>query len=794
MPTVEPQLSIDDILIKEQLMSDEVSSNGQNSLRTSRSSLIKRKKRHDGNHQCLPMAFAASLFGILVTVCLLLALAFLAIRNRPCEQPRPSTGPLTLREERDKLDRISKELSDQLSSARIKQNMRWMAETSHIAGTIENAVLIRRLSEEYDRLGFKVKTYNYSVLLNYPDFDNPNTVEVEKEGNLWWRLSHGRGHPSGPQQAVNEQLDGRSEVWWNAYSADGLVEGRMVYCNYGTVDDFNTLEEMGIDVEGAIVLIRYGALVRSEKVEEAEKRGAIGVVLYSDPAQYVDSNSNGTFPHSSSLPGLDAQRGSVGRVPGDPLTPLLPALPYVTRSETLESLRRKKVLPSIPVTPISYDDAQRIMDYMDGPTITRADWIGGLATYRWSSLRRFRLNVRSRFAKRTITNIIAVLEGKEEPDRWVMLGNHVDAWGKGAIDPVSGTAVQLEVARVMAKVLEQHPPRRTIVFCHWDGEEFGLIGSNEWIEQRLGVLQRRAVAYINVDHIAGGSSLDIKAVPLLYRAIVEASQRTSYSDGSSGESLLDSWRHFRRRGPFLGDRAVPEIGLPAGGSDYQRFITFAGIPAADIKLEQRPGQSYALYHTMYETPWTVENLIDPKFASLTSVGHLWVEIVHRLANSLVIPFNALDYAQSLLVLFHKAEVHLSKMELTKTISWLPHKLSSLKEALRRFHNVARTIQAEVQDIASGQNEVTIQRLNSINSRLQYIERSFLNPTATMEQPYYRHLVFSPSMHSTRITSFSSILDPALGYYRSHNETHLHSLALAITNVQYAVESAIDALH
>nr|CDJ83816.1 Peptidase M28 domain containing protein [Haemonchus contortus] len=204
-----------------------------------------------------------------------------------------------------------------------------------------------------------------------------------------------------------------------------------------------------------------------------------------------------------------------------------------------------------------------------------------------------------RFAKRTITNIIAVLEGKEEPDRWVMLGNHVDAWGKGAIDPVSGTAVQLEVAQVMAKVLEQHPPRRTIVFCHWDGEEFGLIGSNEWIEQRLGVLQRRAVAYINVDHIAGGSSLDIKAVPLLYRAIVEASQRTSYSDGSSGESLLDSWRHFRRRGPFLGDRAVPEIGLPAGGSDYQRFITFAGIPAADIKLEQRPGQSYALYHTMF---------------------------------------------------------------------------------------------------------------------------------------------------------------------------------------------------
>ncbi|KIH61887.1 hypothetical protein ANCDUO_07834, partial [Ancylostoma duodenale] len=169
---------------------------------------------------------------------------------------------------------------------------------------------------------------------------------------------------------------------------------------------------------------------------------------------------------------------------------------------------------------------------------------------------------------------------------------------QGAIDPISGTAVQLEVARVAAKVFGSSPPRRSLVFCHWDAEEFGLIGSSEWIEQRLGVLQRRGVAYINVDHIAGGTSLDIKAVPLLYRTIVEASQRTPYSGASSGESLLDSWRHFRRRGPFVGDRAVPEIGLPAGGSDYQRFITFAGIPAADVKLEPRPGHSYALYHTM----------------------------------------------------------------------------------------------------------------------------------------------------------------------------------------------------
>ncbi|CAJ0590177.1 unnamed protein product [Cylicocyclus nassatus] len=790
MPSVASPLVIDDFLARERLMSDETSSNGQNSLRTSRSSLIRRKKSGEHRDQWLPVAFAASLFGILATVSLLFVMALIALRHKPCEE-QISPNIVHLRENREELDRISQQLSSTFDPARIKENLRWMAQTSHIAGTIENAAIIRRLADEYIRLGFTVKTYNYSVLLNYADFERPNTVEVEEEDGTWLRLSRGRGHPSGPPQAVNEHLDGRSEVWWNAYSANGSVEGRIVYCNFGTFEDFRILEEMGISVNGAVVLIRYGGLVRSEKVIEAEKRGAIGAILYSDPAQYVTSNKNATFPNSSSLPGFAAQRGSLGRVPGDPLTPLLPSLPYVTRTETIASLRRKRLLPDIPVTPIGYDDAQKIMEYMDGPVVTRADWIGGLSTYKWFSQRKFQLNVRSRFAKRTITNIIAMMEGIKEPDRWVMVGNHVDAWGKGAIDPISGTAVQLEVARVAAKVFGANPPRRSLVFCHWDGEEYGLIGSSEFIEQRLGVLQSRAVAYINVDHIAGGKSLDIKAVPLLYRTIVEAAQRTPYSDNND-ESLLEFWRHFRRRGPFVGDRAVPEIGLPAGGSDYQRFITFAGVPAADLKLEPSPGQSYALYHTMFETPWTVENLIDPKFLSMASIGRLWLEIAHRLASSLVIPFNVLDYAQSLLVLFHKVEVQVAKLDIAREAPWLPHKLSSLKEALRRFYNTARRIQMEAEDIANAATDITPERLESINLRLQHIERSFIDSNS--QNPYYRHLVFSPSSHAPRFTSFSSILDPALDYHLSRNETDLHNLAMAITKVQYAVETAIDTLH
>uniref|UniRef100_A0A0K0D2R1 TFR_dimer domain-containing protein n=1 Tax=Angiostrongylus cantonensis TaxID=6313 RepID=A0A0K0D2R1_ANGCA len=311
-----------------------------------------------------------------------------------------------------------------------------------------------------------------------------------------------------------------------------------------------------------------------------------------------------------------------------------------------------------------------------------------------------------------------------------------------------------------------------------------------------------AVAYINVDHIAGGELLDIKAVPVLYRAILEAvkriftnrsSLRAPYTNGSSTESFLDSREHLRSGGPSTHNRGVLEIGLPSGGSDYQRFITFAGIPAADLKLEPRPGQSYALYHTMYETPWTVENLIDPSFSSFTSIGQLWIEIVHRLANSLVIPFNVLDYAQSLISLFRKVEVFLSKMDLRKASPWLPHKLNNVQVALRRFQSACRKIQLEAQDITSGLSDVSIQRLDSINTRLQYAERSFLDST-DVSNPFYRHLVFSPSKHSSRFTPFSSILDPAIAYQLTSNETHLHQLELAITKVQYAIESAIDTLH
>ncbi|VDK67579.1 unnamed protein product, partial [Anisakis simplex] len=325
------------------------------------------------------------------------------------------------------------------------------------------------------------------------------------------------------------QQDPRSLVYWTAYSKNGTAEGSIVYANYGTFDDYAQLDRVGVSLEGKIVLCRYGAVFRGDKVQMAEDRGAIGVIIYSDPFDYAkDNNANKTFPDSIWLPPSGAQRGTLLKTDGDPETPFIPSKQYVYRTEREDDLRKRHIMPNVPVMPVGYRDAVKIMRNLDGPLVPWSNWKGGLnASYRLLGSSRFRLTVNSQTTRRTITNVIATMRGYEEPDRYVMFGNHVDAWVQGAIDPNSGTATLLEMARVLADVAKETNwrPRRTIMFCQWDAEEFGLIGSTEWVEELMKPLQQRAVALINVDNINGNTSLSVKAVPLLYRALVDAAAK-----------------------------------------------------------------------------------------------------------------------------------------------------------------------------------------------------------------------------------------------------------------------------
>lgn len=235
------------------------------------------------------------------------------------------------------------------------------------------------------------------------------------------------------------------------------------------------------------------------------------------------------------------------------------------------------MLPSIPVTPISYSDASKIFNHLDGVEVQWPHWKGGLPiTYRIDGTANFRLEVRNNLERRLIKNVISTLAGEEE--KYVFLSNHVDAWTSGAIDPNSGTSIMMEAARVLAKVSKESEwrPKRSISFCHWDAEEFGLIGSTEFAEEMLKVLEHRAVALINVDNVNGNTTLVVKAVPLLYKMLTRAASiidQPNVHERENGRlTLLDSWRFHGDKGPFVGDKSVPAIKLPLFGSDFQPFI------------------------------------------------------------------------------------------------------------------------------------------------------------------------------------------------------------------------------
>uniref|UniRef100_A0A1I8ENG1 PA domain-containing protein n=1 Tax=Wuchereria bancrofti TaxID=6293 RepID=A0A1I8ENG1_WUCBA len=640
-----------------------------------------------------------------------------------------------IRQISDQQTQISQQLMDEFNASNIKKNIKWLSEKMHVAGTKENAELMRKIADKYNTYGYDVKTYSYNVLLNYPNYEKPNRIELQTADKKWKELSDGLAKRLGPKEAQEQQNDPRALVYWAAYSANGTVIGPVVYVNYGTIDDYKRLYKYGISLKGKIALCRYGAVFRGDKVQLAVKHGAIGMILYSDPFDYTNRRNNAkVFPDEIWLPESGAQRGTLLKTDGDPETPLLPSKYYTYRTETEENLRERQIMPSIPVMPVGYRDARKIMENLNGPQVKLHGWVGSMnVTYRITGSAIFRLIVYSACRRRIVTNIVATMFGREEPDRYVLFSNHYDAWVKGSIDPISATGTMLEMARVLSKMKEsiKWRPRRTIMFCLWDAEEFGLIGSTEWVEEFMKPLQQRAIAVINVDNINGDTSLSIKAVPLLYRVIVNAAAKVKSPNMLEREAermtLLDSWKFYDPKGPITGDRSIPGISIPGTGSDFQRFITYLGIPVIDMKLESAPLYTYMLYHTMYEIPWLLDNFFDQNYTALMAVGQLWLEIGRDIADSLIIPFNLHDYGLVLFDFVDRMNQQLEHIGIPNAIGTKTYRIvmDNLREALTRFQVVADIIQQITQSVNTGHESISIKQAEMLNKRMQTIERAFI---------------------------------------------------------------------
>jgi N-acetylated-alpha-linked acidic dipeptidase len=438
-----------------------------------------------------------------------------------------------------------------------------------------------------------------------------------------------------------------------AYQGDGDVTAPVVYVNYGMPDDYVALERRGISVKGKIALARYGAGWRGLKPKLAQEHGAVGTLIYSDPAD--DGYTQGDpYPAGGARPPHGVQRGSVEDMtlyPGDPLTPGVGATANARRLTRETS----PVLLKIPVLPISYADASKIIEHLQGPVVT-GNQRGALGmTYHWGGTDavKVHLAVKSDWSLKPVYDVIAKLPGKTYPDQWVIRGNHRDGWVMGAADPLSGHAAMMSEAKALgAMVRSGWRPDRTIVYASWDGEEPGLLGSTEWAETHADELKRKAVLYINTDNngrgylYAGGNGE-------LQRFITGVA--ADVADPQTGVPVLERGRAAILAGHYLDPGEVrPSLladakagKLPLGplgsGSDYSSFAQHLGIPSLNLGFggEDQTGGSY---HSVYDSYYHVMHFDDPGLAYGAALSKVVGRLVLRSADAPRAPAHYSDLA------------------------------------------------------------------------------------------------------------------------------------------------------
>ena len=532
--------------------------------------------------------------------------------------------------------------------------------------------------------------------------------------------------------------------WVSGYSGAGTAEGEPVYVNYGLHDDYAALQAMGVSVRGRIVIARFGRSFRGIKARLAEEHGAIGLLIYSDP--YDDGYFRGDpYPRGAYRAPAAAQRGSVMNGTGDPTTPLIASVAGVTRISTDST-----GLPRIPVVALSWQAAEPILQSIEGAALPSQDWQGALP-FRYHvgpGDTRVRVHVRDDRENRPIKpiwNTIAWLPGTDRADEWVVIGAHRDAWGAGALDNVSGTASVLAAAHAASALAAAgERPRRTIVFATWDAEEWGIIGSTEWVEQMAEQLNARVVAYLNQDAIAGGPSFGAAASPSLERLLHEVAGVVP-SPADATRSVYDDWSEAT--GPAAALNDAPEIGNLGGGSDHAPFYNHLGIPSAGWGFGGGGNQ----YHSAYDTRTWMRLFGDPGYARHAASSRVVALTALRLANADILPFNYSAYATELRDLLRNAgaEAEHAGMDVA---------------ALEPLERALREMERDAADFAMARERWLESRRPSsqaddANRHLMLVERAMTREEGLRGRPWYRNLAFAADIDNGYATlAFPSIVE------------------------------------
>ncbi|XP_074072534.1 N-acetylated-alpha-linked acidic dipeptidase 2-like isoform X4 [Macrotis lagotis] len=628
-------------------------------------------------------------------------------------------------------------LVSEMKAENIRQFLRSFTKVPHLAGTNQNFLLAKQIQKEWKKFGLDTaEMVYYDVLLSYPNATNPNYISIVDDHGIEIFNTSLFEMPKDGYEDVSEIVPP-----YNAYSAQGTPEGNLIYVNYARTEDFFKLErDMKINCSGNIVIARYGKIFRGNKVKNAMLAGAIGIILYSDPADYLAPGVE-PYPNGWNLPGDVAQRGNVLNLngAGDPLTPGYPAKEYTFRYAENEGVG----IPQIPVHPIGYDDAEILLRNMGGIAPPDDSWKGNLSvlynigpgfTEKYSTSK-VRMHVHNKNEITRIYNVIGIITGSIEPDRYVILGGHRDSWVFGGIDPTTGAAALQEVVRSFGKMLsEGWRPKRTIIFASWDAEEFGLLGSTEWAEEHAKVLQERSIAYINSDSsIEGNYTLRVDCTPLLYKLVYRLTKEIdSPDDDFEHKSLYESWL---KKDPSPGDKNIPRINKLGSGSDFEAYFQRLGIASGRIRYTKNwqtdKFSSYPLYHTIYETFELVERFYDPTFKKQLAVAQLRGGLVYELADSKIIPFDTQDYAKALenyaASIYNLSKKHDQQLK-NHSVSFEP-----LFSAVRNFSIAAAAFHRRLK--YTDLNDPIEVRI--VNDRLMLLERAFIDPLGLPGRQFYR---------------------------------------------------------
>ncbi|MGZ3766195.1 MAG: transferrin receptor-like dimerization domain-containing protein [Mucilaginibacter sp.] len=649
-----------------------------------------------------------------------------------------------------------------LNAQRIGETIKELSAFPHNLGSPGSKAVAEKILQKYKSYGLDAHIETYYVL-----FPTPKTRVLELTGPT--KYSALLKEPALAEDATSAQ-EGQLPTY-NAWSADGDVSGQLVFVNYGLPDDYDQLEKMGIDVKGKIVIAKYGRSWRGIKPKVAYEHGAIGCIIYSDPRD--DGYTAGeVYPKGAYKSEYGVQRGSVMDMviyPGDPLTPGIGATKDAKRLERSDATTIMK----IPVLPISYHDAQPLLAALDGPVAT-GDWSGSLPITYHIGPGKAIVHLKMEFNWDIVPayDVIAKIKGSKYPDEWVMRGNHHDAWVNGANDPISGQSAMLDEAKALGDLLKTGwRPKRTIVYCSWDGEEPGLLGSTEFAEGHDKELQQKAVIYINSDSNGrgffgeGGSQALENFMDEISQHVTDPQTGVSVFDRAKASELVNTSSPKERK--ELWDRKGRRLESLGSGSDFSAFLQHLGIPTLDLGFGGEDGGGE--YHSIYDSYDNYKRFKDPDSKYGVALAQTAGHAVLRMADAEVLPFDfrnlqaTIDRFTTELIDLNKgmSESTAIDNQLIKandyTLAADPTKnekapsvkgdvpnldFSALKTALDSLKQSADHLA-----ITWAQASQTAGSHDKLNQALYHAEQELLAEEGLPRRPWFKHTIYAPGFYT-----------------------------------------------